>query len=106
MDTFTNLVRYKGHNYPVWDVDFASTGFYFATASHDRTARLWSCDQIHPLRIFVGHLSDVDVSGLIDVMNYFLFGCCCYYFQQMNSLDKLSFILTKYTHFVNLDSHQ
>jgi transcription initiation factor TFIID subunit 5 len=53
-------VVYKGHNYPVWDVEFGPYGFYFATASHDRTARLWSCDHIHPLRIFAGHLSDVD----------------------------------------------
>ncbi|ORY00702.1 WD40 repeat-like protein [Basidiobolus meristosporus CBS 931.73] len=45
MDTYTNLVSYKGHNYPVWDVDFGP---------------LWSCDHISPLRIFAGHLSDVD----------------------------------------------
>lgn len=44
----------------MWDVEFGPYGFYFATASHDRTARLWSCDHIHPLRIFAGHLSDVD----------------------------------------------
>lgn len=59
--TYSNLVCYKGHNYPIWDVDFGPHGFYFATASNDRTARLWSCDHIHPLRIFAGHLSDVDV---------------------------------------------
>ena len=47
----------------MWDVDFGPQGFYFATASHDRTARLWSCDHIYPLRIFAGHLSDVDVSN-------------------------------------------
>jgi len=62
LDTFSNVVCYKGHNYPVWDVDFSPEGFYFATASHDRTARLWSCDHIYPLRIFVGHFSDVDVN--------------------------------------------
>ena len=57
----TNLVCYKGHNYPVWDVEFSPFGIYFATASHDKTARLWSCDHPFPLRIFAGHLSDVDV---------------------------------------------
>lgn len=62
--TYSNLVCYKGHNFPVWDVDFGPFGFYFATASHDRTARLWSCDHIYPLRIFAGHLSDVDVSAV------------------------------------------
>ncbi|KAI7898745.1 WD40-repeat-containing domain protein [Cokeromyces recurvatus] len=60
LDTFTNLVCYKSHNYPIWDVDFGPYGFYFATASHDKTARLWSCDHIDPLRIFAGHLSDVN----------------------------------------------
>ncbi|KAJ1964707.1 Transcription initiation factor TFIID subunit 5 [Dipsacomyces acuminosporus] len=60
LDTFTNVVCYKGHNYPIWDVSFAPQGFYFATASHDRTARLWSCDHIYALRIFAGHLSDVN----------------------------------------------
>ncbi|KAJ3001004.1 Transcription initiation factor TFIID subunit 5 [Globomyces sp. JEL0801] len=59
--TKTNVVCYKGHNYPVFDVAFAQQGFYFATASVDKTARLWSCDHLFPLRLFVGHLSDVDV---------------------------------------------
>ena len=77
MQTRTNLVCYKGHNYPIWDIDYSPLGtsemplneffvifvlgYYFATASHDRTARLWSTDHIHPLRIFAGHLSDVNV---------------------------------------------
>lgn len=57
----SNIVCYKGHNYPVWDVDFGPLGVYFASASYDRTARLWSCEHINPLRLFVGHLSDVNV---------------------------------------------
>ncbi|KAL6345464.1 hypothetical protein AAG906_017184 [Vitis piasezkii] len=55
-----NLVCYKGHNYPVWDVQFSPMGHYFASSSHDRTARIWSMDRIQPLRIMAGHLSDVD----------------------------------------------
>ncbi|VAI34923.1 unnamed protein product [Triticum turgidum subsp. durum] len=55
-----NLVCYKGHNYPVWDVQFSPVGHYFASASHDRTARIWSMDRIQPLRIMAGHLADVD----------------------------------------------
>ncbi|VAI20161.1 unnamed protein product [Triticum turgidum subsp. durum] len=35
-------------------------GHYFASASHDRTARIWSMDKIQPLRIMAGHLADVD----------------------------------------------
>ncbi|KZV57940.1 protein with unknown function [Dorcoceras hygrometricum] len=60
MNFDANLVCYKGHNYPVWDVQFSPVGHYFASASHDRTARIWSVDRIQPLRIMAGHLSDVD----------------------------------------------
>ena len=38
-------------------------GVYFATASRDRTARLWSTDRTTALRIYAGHLSDVDVGS-------------------------------------------
>ena len=43
---------------------FASSpvGVHFATASYDRTARLWSCDVTYPIRMFAGHSSSVDVS--------------------------------------------
>lgn len=43
-------------------MQFSPVGHYFASASHDRTARIWSMDRIQPLRIMAGHLSDVDVS--------------------------------------------
>jgi WD40 repeat protein len=33
LETKNNLVVYKGHNYPIWDVQFAPLGYYFATAS-------------------------------------------------------------------------
>jgi transcription initiation factor TFIID subunit 5 len=62
MDTFKNLVVYKGHADPVWAVEWGPYGAYFATASRDRTARLWITDRVAPLRMFAGHLSDVDVS--------------------------------------------
>ena len=39
-------------------------GHYFATASHDRTSRLWSTDHPQPLRILAGHVSDVNVRVL------------------------------------------
>jgi WD40 repeat protein len=44
---------------------FSPVGHYFASASHDRTARIWSMDKIQPLRIMAGHLADVDVSVLL-----------------------------------------
>lgn len=37
-------------------------GFYFVSGSHDRTARVWNTEQIQPVRILAGHLSDIDVS--------------------------------------------
>jgi len=61
MCTFSSVVVYKGHNGPVWDIDVGPSGHYFVSGSADRTARLWSTQGMQPLRLFVGHLSDVDV---------------------------------------------
>lgn len=58
-----NLVVYKGHNYPIWDVEFSPQNWYFATASHDHTSRVWSCAHPKQIRVLVGHLSDVEVSN-------------------------------------------
>jgi transcription initiation factor TFIID subunit 5 len=41
-------------------VQYSPVGHYFASASHDRTARVWCMERLHPLRILAGHLSDVD----------------------------------------------
>ncbi|TDL28530.1 TFIID and SAGA subunit [Rickenella mellea] len=60
MDTMTNVVAYRGHQNPVWDVEWSPMGIYFATGSRDKTARLWSTDKISALRVYAGHLSDVD----------------------------------------------
>ena len=40
-------------------------GLYFASCSHDRTARLWTTESPHPLRIFAGHFSDVNVCNIL-----------------------------------------
>ena len=40
----------------------SSTGAFFASCSHDRTARLWRPDRLYPIRTFIGHTMDVDVS--------------------------------------------
>lgn len=37
---------------------------YFASASYDRTARLWATDLVYPLRIFAGHTAGVDVCNI------------------------------------------
>ena len=62
----SNLVAYRGHQNPVWDVQWSPLGVYFATGSRDKTARLWSADRVSALRIYAGHLSDVDVSSYTD----------------------------------------
>jgi transcription initiation factor TFIID subunit 5 len=33
METGSNVVCYKSHNYPVWDVSFSPLGYYFATGN-------------------------------------------------------------------------
>ncbi|CAE6383066.1 unnamed protein product [Rhizoctonia solani] len=61
LDTLTNVSVYRGHQAPVWDVQWAGvSGGWFATGSRDRTARLWSAERVSPLRVYAGHLSDVD----------------------------------------------
>lgn len=44
---------------PVWDVKFCPLGYYFASASNDRTACVWNMKVHTPVRILSGHLSDV-----------------------------------------------
>ncbi|KAL4159807.1 hypothetical protein PRNP1_000380 [Phytophthora ramorum] len=71
----SNLVVYRSHQgAPVWDVTFAPLGYYFATCSMDRTARLWSTDHVTPLRVFAGHLSDVDCVRFHPNHNYLATG--------------------------------
>jgi len=60
LETWQNLVLYKGHVDPVWDVQWAPMGVHFATGSRDRTARLWMTERIAPVRMYAGHLSDVE----------------------------------------------
>ncbi|MCJ1420714.1 Transcription initiation factor TFIID subunit 5 [Xylographa parallela] len=60
LEMWTCLVVYKGHDGPVWDIQWGPHGHYFLTGSRDRTARLWSQDQIVYLRLFAGHEQDVD----------------------------------------------
>lgn len=61
LETYTNLVAYRGHRDPIWAVEWGPKGIYFASGGRDRTARLWSTERTSALRIFAGHLSDVDV---------------------------------------------
>lgn len=70
---WTCLIVYKGHLYPVWDVEFSPYGYYFVSGGQDKTARLWCTDDYKPLRLFSGHAADVDVNIIKLLINFFLF---------------------------------
>ena len=76
LETFTCLVAYRGHENPIWDLQWGPYGHYFLTGSNDRTARLWSTDHIEPLRIYVGHDADVDCVSFHPNNLYVFTGSC------------------------------
>ena len=51
------LAVYRGHvpSAPVWSVSFSPSGYYFATAAADATARIWTTDRTIPVRLCTGH---------------------------------------------------
>ena len=69
-DLLKSSISIQGHNFAVWCVRFSPCGHYFVSGGQDRTARLWSTDHHQPLRIFAGHLSDVDVVSFHPNCNY------------------------------------
>ncbi|XP_047350108.1 transcription initiation factor TFIID subunit 5 isoform X2 [Vespa velutina] len=69
-----NLLLSCSEDATVWCIRFSPHGYYFATASHDKTARLWVTDCHQPLRIFAGHYSDVDVVQFHPNSNYIATG--------------------------------
>lgn len=65
-----NLAAFRGHLFPVWDVAACPGGQYAATASADRTARMWSTEHPHALRIFAGERGRL-------ARFYGLYSCLC-----------------------------
>ena len=53
------LSVYHGHapSTPVWSVSSAPSGYYFASAGSDYTARIWCTDRSSPIRVLSGHIS-------------------------------------------------
>lgn len=49
----------KGHKRGVWDCQFSSHDRVIATASGDRTLKLWSLTDYRCLRTFQGHMAGV-----------------------------------------------
>jgi transcription initiation factor TFIID subunit 5 len=71
------LAVYRGHapSAPVWSVAFAPSGYYFASAGGDATARLWTTDRPVPVRLFTGHsASNVNCVEWHPNCNYLLTG--------------------------------
>jgi transcription initiation factor TFIID subunit 5 len=54
------MVVYRASSSPVWDVRWAPNGYMFAAASADSCAHVFVTDQIHPVRMLAGHMSDVN----------------------------------------------
>ncbi len=59
---------------PAWDVKFSPIGYYFATANMDGSAFMYSVDREAPIRIMLGHTSDVTSIAWNENVNYFLTG--------------------------------
>ncbi|EXJ93544.1 transcription initiation factor TFIID subunit 5 [Capronia coronata CBS 617.96] len=60
LDAMAQIVHYRGHVGPVWDVRWGPFGHYFASCGADRTARIWQTDKIKVVRLLAGHDDDVD----------------------------------------------
>jgi len=59
LETWQQLICYKGHSGPVWDIRWGPFGHYFASSGWDKTVRIWAQDHVSPLRLMVGHDSSV-----------------------------------------------
>ena len=53
-----SIVCCRGHRLPVWDVACCPVGHYFASASNDRTVRIWCTDRVHAVRMLPGRCSE------------------------------------------------
>jgi WD40 repeat protein len=56
------LLNFENFNKPVWDISFSSKENLFSTACGDSLATLWVIDRLFPVRFFIGHKSDINVT--------------------------------------------
>ena len=49
----------KGHGGPIWDLVFSPTGKWLASASQDRTVRVWDIDNASEPQVLKGHFGPV-----------------------------------------------
>ncbi|CDR99120.1 hypothetical protein, partial [Sporisorium scitamineum] len=55
----TTLATLKGHKRGIWACRFSPTDLALATASGDKTVRLWSLQNFSPVKLFQGHTNSV-----------------------------------------------
>jgi transcription initiation factor TFIID subunit 5 len=73
LDMRKNLVTYKLTT-PVWQAQFCSRGYYFATSSADHCVHLWATDRTQPLRVFADATNDVMCLDFHPNCNYIVGG--------------------------------
>ena len=59
LECWANLVVYKAHDGPVWNVRWGPFGHYFVSCGRDRSVRVWAQDHICYLRMMIGHDTSV-----------------------------------------------
>ena len=55
------VANYSAHQVPLWSVDVSQFGNFFVSGGTDALACMFTFSRQYPLRIFTGHLSDVQV---------------------------------------------
>lgn len=56
-----SLAIYQGHSRTIWDLT-SWADQYFASASQDRTAKIWVSERTYPVRSLAGHSTDVNAA--------------------------------------------
>jgi len=56
----SNITNFEGHSAQVTDLAFSSDGQLIATASYDKTVRLWDTNSPSPPRVLLGHSKGVN----------------------------------------------
>lgn len=73
METFKCVAKYNSFG-PSWNVDISPWGHYFAVSNQNSSSLLYSFEYGTPLRIFVGHNSDVNSCKFHPNESYLLTG--------------------------------
>jgi WD40 repeat protein len=55
------LVRYENICAPIWDLEFSKINPFFSSCGGKNSLFLWASDRLFPIRMFLGHNSDVNI---------------------------------------------